>query len=450
MTFVSYAQNLEDVMLFRALKAVERGFYIDVGAQDPVSFSVTKAFYERGWRGINVEPVDHWFQKLVADRPQDINLRLAASSQAGNIRFFEVPDTGLSTMHEDFARRHTTQGFEVREYEIPAKPLDAICAEFGVKEVHFLKFDVEGAEAEVLRGISLTDVRPWIILVDATEANSPIPTHEKWEHLLTSRGYEFVYFDGLNRFYVAREQAILMSAFATPPNFFDHYVCYSEWSANQQATRLLQQVNALNDRAVEAEPEYDALAREAQQLQRQLAESHQEVQRLHGHLAESRKVANGLSERVRWAEAERDAFAREANEMRSAVEEMYKSFSMRITAPLRSFKRRFGSTVHVSRSALNFLMRMPKQTVQATGRSAPETSVVNSFPNSFDSSPVIISKPISNFSPLAHGPATHHSHDPGRFPVVESTQTPVDIKSLRTRMRSQQMTDSTDETPTRL
>ena len=44
MTFVSYAQNMEDVMLWRALKDVDQGFYVDVGANDPNVHSVTKAF----------------------------------------------------------------------------------------------------------------------------------------------------------------------------------------------------------------------------------------------------------------------------------------------------------------------------------------------------------------------------------------------------------------------
>ena len=35
MTFVSYAQNGEDVVLWRALSHVENGFYVDVGAADP-------------------------------------------------------------------------------------------------------------------------------------------------------------------------------------------------------------------------------------------------------------------------------------------------------------------------------------------------------------------------------------------------------------------------------
>jgi hypothetical protein len=55
--FVSYAQNFEDVMLWRALRSLESGFYIDVGANDPTIDSVTKAFYASRWHGINIEPM---------------------------------------------------------------------------------------------------------------------------------------------------------------------------------------------------------------------------------------------------------------------------------------------------------------------------------------------------------------------------------------------------------
>ena len=56
MPFISYAQNMEDVLLWRALHDVQAGFYIDVGAADPRLDSVTMAFYERGWHGINIDP----------------------------------------------------------------------------------------------------------------------------------------------------------------------------------------------------------------------------------------------------------------------------------------------------------------------------------------------------------------------------------------------------------
>lgn len=64
MSIISYAQNYEDVMLWRALKAIPAGFYIDIGANDPDVESVTRLFYDAGWRGVNVEPVQAHYQDL--------------------------------------------------------------------------------------------------------------------------------------------------------------------------------------------------------------------------------------------------------------------------------------------------------------------------------------------------------------------------------------------------
>ncbi|WET42222.1 hypothetical protein [Citrobacter enshiensis] len=76
MTFISYAQNLEDVVLWKALKNIENGFYIDVGANDPLIDSVTNSFYNNGWHGINIEPINTHFKKLVLERPRRYKSKL--------------------------------------------------------------------------------------------------------------------------------------------------------------------------------------------------------------------------------------------------------------------------------------------------------------------------------------------------------------------------------------
>jgi len=38
---ISYAQNFEDVILERFFKGQKTGFYVDIGAADPVKDSVT-------------------------------------------------------------------------------------------------------------------------------------------------------------------------------------------------------------------------------------------------------------------------------------------------------------------------------------------------------------------------------------------------------------------------
>ncbi len=255
MTYISYAQNCEDVMLFRALSGVEKGFYVDVGAQDPITDSVTKLFYTNGWRGINIEPVADWFEKIQMDRPDDINLQVAAYSTNGDIAFYEVVGTGLSTIDKGLSEHYAGQGHGIREYRIAGNTLDTILSRHGIKEVHFLKIDAEGAEKEVLRGIDLKMIRPWIILVEACEPLSSVPSYREWEDLLTRRAYDFVYFDGLNRFYLAREHQSRRNAFSSPPYYSDDFIRYREWSSRQYAYRLEAELAEIrqNERLTRAE-----------------------------------------------------------------------------------------------------------------------------------------------------------------------------------------------------
>jgi FkbM family methyltransferase len=238
MTFISYAQNYEDIMLYRALRDVGEGFYVDVGANSPDEHSVTRAFYERGWRGINIEPVMEFHQQLLAARPRDINLPVAISDKTGFIDFHDVKGTGLSTISPKIAENHRASGYEVVRRSVAVETLDEVFRKYVSGDVHFLKIDVEGLEDAVLRGVSLVDVRPWIIVVEATAVLSEVQTHASWDHLLTDRGYSFVYFDGLNRFYVAKEHPELAPSFQSAPNVFDDWMRVGDRQAHDKANIL--------------------------------------------------------------------------------------------------------------------------------------------------------------------------------------------------------------------
>jgi FkbM family methyltransferase len=219
----SYAQNFEDVMLWRALKHVENGFYIDVGAQHPIVDSVSKAFYERGWRGIHVEAIPAYAKLLRADRPDEIVIEAALSSQYEPLRFFEIPLTGMSTGDSDIALNHKNQGYPVRETVVPTLTLSDVFALVSGRTVHWLKIDVEGMEQTVLEGWGANKARPWIVVVESTYPNKQIETHSKWEGRLLSLGYEFAYRDGLSRFYVHQTASSLRHKLTLPPNVFDGF-----------------------------------------------------------------------------------------------------------------------------------------------------------------------------------------------------------------------------------
>jgi FkbM family methyltransferase len=243
---ITYAQNFEDVMLWRALGHIESGFYVDIGAQDPVADSVSLAFYERGWRGVHVEPVPVYAQALREARPDETVLQAAIGEEGPLVSIFEIPNTGLSTAKDDIAQVHEVAGFASQRFEVACVRLADLLDRWSDREVHWLKIDVEGMEGSVLRSWAPSSVRPWIVLVEATVPRSQEPSFAEWEPVILHLGYKFAYFDGLNRFYVSKAHRELLSAFAAPPNVFDGFAL-SGTACNGFSNRLKELV--ANERA---------------------------------------------------------------------------------------------------------------------------------------------------------------------------------------------------------
>lgn len=271
--FISYAQNYEDIMLWRCLKHIKQGFYIDVGACDPIVHSVTQAFYERGWRGINIEPVHMYYERLCAARPLDINLPVAVADVEDNLSFYEIPETGLSTLEAETAQKYRAAGWTVTEKRLPVLTLDQIFAKHVTGPIHFLKIDVEGSEKKVLDGLNLLRWRPWIIVVEATTPNSTQSSFEEWEPSVLATEYEMTYFDGLNRFYVASEHLSLADGLKTPPNVFDDFILYPH-------KKLLDEIKQYEVWLKESESDRAARLDQVHQYELWLKESQAEVKKL--------------------------------------------------------------------------------------------------------------------------------------------------------------------------
>ena len=295
---ISYAQNFEDVMLARAFGGSARGFYIDVGAMDPVTHSVTCHFYEAGWHGINIEPSAAHFARLVEARPRDVNLNLALGEREELRDFYDVPESGLSSLAEAGAAAAAER---VRVPGMRVTTLARVCAEHvGGRTVDFLKIDVEGWERQVIAGGDWRRFRPRLVLVEATRPNSPEAAWSDWEPMLLECGYLFVYFDGLNRFYLRREDEALARHFALPPNVFDDFV---PWDVER-------------------------LARERDSARAE----HARLGESHLRLVEEHRLA--------MAELAREAGRRMALE--TELKALHRSSSWRVTAPVRWLAERLG------------------------------------------------------------------------------------------------------------
>ncbi|MCT0229472.1 FkbM family methyltransferase [Synechococcus sp. CS-1324] len=261
MSFTAYGRDLEDLILWRALHDVSEGFYIEVGAGDPIAESVSCGFYARGWRGVLVEPAADVVIALSQERPEDALEPVALGASSGSLHFFDFKGTAHSCADPLIAAQRVLAGFQLRETEVRLHTLDQIFERHAEgKEIHWLKVAVEGMEADVLAGWSSLRFHPWIVVVNSLHPTSGADTHAAWEHHLIHKGYSCARFDGVNRFYVSQEHNDLAAALASPPLGLAgvqlggrpcHPLCGGTWQEAQAELEAL----GRHTRAVEAELE---------------------------------------------------------------------------------------------------------------------------------------------------------------------------------------------------
>ena len=335
---ISYAQNLEDVILNRIFQNKRSGFYIDVGAHDPTDLSVTKHFYDLGWRGINIEPVPLSFEKFKHERPGDINLNLAVGSKHDFAAIYEIEDRPeLSTMDKKIADSAAKiVGSRVKAYTVEIRTLAEICEQYCTGFIDFIKIDVEGFEGGVIKSADWEKFRPTMLAVEATKPceavidnwDSPdkAAAWQDWEPILLRVGYILIYYDGLNKFYLRKEDQHLKSRFVIPVTpLQDKFSRYEDVKKvnhfREENLRLQEGFNILRDKLASQEStflsERDSLKDEGQKLAEEIKclldaneRSQEQIRKQSAEIAEfqqslkSFKEANqGLVEKLRIVDA---------------------------------------------------------------------------------------------------------------------------------------------------
>jgi FkbM family methyltransferase len=223
---VSWADHWEDVRAWRILHRLDPGFYVDVGAMDPRVDSVTNAWYEHGWFGIDVEPDPTFVRALRSGRPRDRVEAVACGTRPGEATLHVVvgedgTHTGLTTLESGTAARHARNGARIETIRVPVVPLTELMKRSPAEDperFHVLKVDVEGSERDVLASADLSAFRPLVVLIEARAPRSTEDTYLPSEEILTANRYVFAADDGLNRWYVRSEDEQLAAVLAPETN----------------------------------------------------------------------------------------------------------------------------------------------------------------------------------------------------------------------------------------
>ncbi|QRG10186.1 FkbM family methyltransferase [Xanthobacter autotrophicus] len=156
-----YSAQEERALITRFLGG--RGIFVEVGAYDPVFQSQTLHLELMGWKGLLVEPVPGLANNLRAARKADVaQVACVAPEAAGIGRVALLERRGNSTIIFNPSKI----GPEDAVLDVPAATLDAVLERAGLSSIDYISVDVEGAEPEVLRGLTLKRFQPKLVVVD--------------------------------------------------------------------------------------------------------------------------------------------------------------------------------------------------------------------------------------------------------------------------------------------
>jgi len=199
--FGSYSQHREDIKVDNFLRNKNTGFYVDIGANNPIGFNNTKRFYDKGWSGINIEPNTRGYKLFLEKRKRDMNLNIGVSKKKGSLIFYQMEPDLLSTFSKEDAMHNQKNGYKlIKKRKVSTLPLKKILDKYAKnKKIDFFSIDTEGYDLEVLKSNNWKKYKPKIIIVENVEhAGKEKPEIEQY---LEELNYKKVHKNNTNSIY---------------------------------------------------------------------------------------------------------------------------------------------------------------------------------------------------------------------------------------------------------
>lgn len=205
----SFAQEGEDrilVKMFDAPDGIYRpardGFYVDVGALDPMRFSNTHLFYRRGWRGVNIDATPGSMRLFNRYRPRDTNIETGIGLDSGTMPFYVFTEPALNSFDRELsesrhavATEHKLEQYRIEKIvDVPVEPLSAVISRYLPDEdvPSFLSVDVEGVDLEVLQSNDWSAFRPTYVLAESLRTDIEETMRGPISVFMGSVGYHFI------------------------------------------------------------------------------------------------------------------------------------------------------------------------------------------------------------------------------------------------------------------
>lgn len=178
-----FSQFGEDKILDEILTpSRKKGFYVDVGAFDPMKYSNTLRMNLFGWEGVNVDANEGSIKKFNRVRPNDKNIYAAVTEINGTVNFFKADKLGeVNTLSAQHRKKWQKRGISYDAVQVPSRRLEDILDEVVPEgqEIDFMSIDVEEAEMGVLNSNNWKKYKPRHIAIEIHDFDSKNPKNNE-------------------------------------------------------------------------------------------------------------------------------------------------------------------------------------------------------------------------------------------------------------------------------
>ena len=190
-----FAQSGEDSILHALFSDIlkrditgYKGFFVDIGAYDPVKFSNTYFFYLNGWSGINVDPCPGSKKLFDLQRPRDINIEAGISLAEGPLTYYFIDEhSTMNTFSKAYLELNGLIPYVQKEIPINTMRLSTLFEKYLPKgqEMDLLNIDAEGFDLEILQSNDWQKYRPKVICAELSPVKtmSDVLQNETYDYL---------------------------------------------------------------------------------------------------------------------------------------------------------------------------------------------------------------------------------------------------------------------------
>lgn len=181
--------NSNDEIIDKFFRGITDGFYFDIGAGRPIAHSLTYSLYQKGWKGVCIDPLPENRILHKFFRPRDKFIQSLVGVGPKTIIFFHLKHWSYSTTSEQVASKLILNGTAklVKKFEVEQVPLSDYTKHIPREKPSLLKIDTEGNDFEVLKTNDWKIFRPNLICVENWET-----TRKSISNFLKEMGYSMI------------------------------------------------------------------------------------------------------------------------------------------------------------------------------------------------------------------------------------------------------------------